>query len=41
MDGPAEANPVRAPKRPYPKEEDERQDVRGLKSVTSLLTYIS
>ncbi|XP_056236214.1 forkhead box protein J2 isoform X1 [Seriola aureovittata] len=28
MDGPAEANQVRAPKRPYPKEEEERQDLQ-------------
>ncbi|KAK5922156.1 hypothetical protein CgunFtcFv8_019445 [Champsocephalus gunnari] len=27
MDGPAEMNQVRAPKRPYPEEEEERQDV--------------
>ncbi|KAK5862155.1 hypothetical protein PBY51_017580 [Eleginops maclovinus] len=27
MDGPAEINQVRAPKRPYPEEEEERQDV--------------
>ncbi|KAG7237611.1 hypothetical protein INR49_032057 [Caranx melampygus] len=28
MDGPAEANQVRAPKRPYPKEEEDRQDLQ-------------
>ncbi|XP_071324385.1 forkhead box protein J2 isoform X3 [Trachinotus anak] len=28
MDGPAEVNQVRAPKRPYPKEEEERQDLQ-------------
>ncbi|XP_022612438.1 forkhead box protein J2-like isoform X3 [Seriola dumerili] len=28
MDGPAEANQLRAPKRPYPKEEEERQDLQ-------------
>lgn len=27
MDGPSEANQVRAPKRPYPEEEEERQGV--------------
>lgn len=32
MDGPAEVNQVRAPKRPYPKEEEEWQDATGLKS---------
>uniref|UniRef100_A0A665W1V1 Forkhead box protein G1 n=1 Tax=Echeneis naucrates TaxID=173247 RepID=A0A665W1V1_ECHNA len=29
MDGPAETNQVRAPKRPYPKEEEEQQEVYG------------
>lgn len=32
MDGPAEVNQVRALKRPYPEEEEERQDATGLKS---------
>uniref|UniRef100_A0A3B4U504 Forkhead box protein G1 n=1 Tax=Seriola dumerili TaxID=41447 RepID=A0A3B4U504_SERDU len=36
MDGPAEANQLRAPKRPYPKEEEERQDVRSLLNTDSL-----
>ncbi|XP_029359853.1 forkhead box protein J2 isoform X2 [Echeneis naucrates] len=29
MDGPAETNQVRAPKRPYPKEEEEQQELQG------------
>lgn len=27
MDGPAEVNQARAPKRPYPEEEEDKQDV--------------
>lgn len=38
MDGPAEGNQARAPKRSYPEEKEEKQDVRGLRSVTQLLT---
>lgn len=37
MDGPAELNQVRAPKRPYPEEEEERQEVCGVASLTHLL----
>lgn len=37
MDGPAEVNQVRAPKRPYPEEEEERQDVCCLASPTHSL----
>lgn len=36
MDGPAEVNQVRAPKRPYPENEEERQDVCCLASHTHL-----
>lgn len=34
MDGPPEVNQVRAPKRPYPEEQEERQDVCCLSSLT-------
>lgn len=44
MDGPAEVNQVRAPKRPYPEKEEEMQDVRCFASPTHLLlnhqTYV-
>lgn len=40
MDGPAEVNQVRAPKRPYPEKEEEMQDVccLALNSTHLLLT---
>ncbi len=38
MDGPAEVNLERAPKRPYPEEKEERQDVCCLESLIQLLT---
>lgn len=38
MDGPAEATQERAPKRPYPEEKEDRQDVCALESLIQLLT---
>lgn len=41
MDGPAEVNQVRAPKRPYPEEDEEKPEVRALASLshTIILTF--
>lgn len=41
MDGPAEANQVRAPKRPYPDEDEEISEVRTLASLSHavILTF--
>lgn len=41
MDGPAEVNQVRAPKRPYPEEDEENPEVRALASLslTVILTF--
>lgn len=41
MDGPAEVNQVRAPKRPYPEEDEEKPEVRALASLSHavILTF--